>query len=95
MFNCESIGGAAIMEDHKYFTHLIKLHASQAPGDIYWIGKTEVQYNYGKAFRSFEVYGPAEKFASKSTAERHIVQTAKNLIQAISTLGKIRLTHQL
>jgi hypothetical protein len=68
------------MDEHKYFTHFIKFHASQAPENIYWIGKAEVQYNDGKAFRSFEVHGPAEKFASKSGAERHIVQTAKNLI---------------
>jgi hypothetical protein len=68
------------MDQHKYLTHLIKFHASKTPGNKYWIGKAEVQYNDGKAFRFFEVHGPSEKFISRSEAQRYIIQTAKNLI---------------
>ena len=68
------------MDEHKYLTHLIKFQASQTPGDKYWIGKAQVRYNDGKAFRFFQVHGPSEKFASRSEAEQYIVQTAKNLI---------------
>jgi hypothetical protein len=68
------------MDVHKYLTHLIKFHASQSPGDKYWIGKAEVQYNDGKAFRFFQVHGPSDKFASKREAEQYIIQTAKHLI---------------
>lgn len=68
------------MDEQKYLTHLIKFYASQTPGNKYWVGKAEVRYNDGKAFRFFEVHGPSEKFASRSEAEQSIIQTAKNLI---------------
>jgi hypothetical protein len=68
------------MNEQKYLTHLIKFHASQMPGDKYWIGKAEVRYNDGQAFRSFEVHGPSEKFISRNDAEQYIIQTAKKLI---------------
>ena len=68
------------MNEYKYLTHHIKIHASQNPGDKYWIGKAEVQYNDGRAFRFFEVQGPSEKFISRTDAEQYIIQTAKNLI---------------
>jgi hypothetical protein len=69
------------MDQHKYLTHLIKFHASKTPGDQFWVGKAEVRYNDGKAWRFFEVHGPSEKkFISRSEAEKYIIQTAKNLI---------------
>jgi hypothetical protein len=68
------------MDQHKYLTHLIKFDASKTPGNNYWIGKAEVQYDDGKAFRFFEVHGSSEKFISRSEAEQYIIQTAKNLI---------------
>lgn len=68
------------MDEHKYLTHLIKLQATRASGANYWVAKAEVQYNLGKAFRSFEVYGPSETFISKTEAEQYILQTAKKLI---------------
>jgi hypothetical protein len=58
------------MDQHKYLTHLIKFHASKTPGNKNGIGKAEVQYNDGKAFRFFEVHGPSEKFISRSEAEQ-------------------------
>jgi hypothetical protein len=68
------------VDEQKYLTHLIKFYASQTPDNEYWVGKAEVRYNDGKAFRFFEVHGPSEKFASRSEAEQSIIQTAKNLI---------------
>jgi hypothetical protein len=68
------------VDEQKYLTHLIKFYANQTPGNKYWVGKAEVRYNDGKAFRFFEVHGPSEKFASRSEAEQSFIQTAKNLI---------------
>jgi hypothetical protein len=68
------------MSEHKYWTHLIKLQANQTPGAKYWEGKAQVQYNDGRAFRFFEVHGPAEEFTSKEEAEQHVLRLAKTLI---------------
>jgi len=71
------------MEEHKYLTHLIKFQAIKMSGSAdaeYWLGKAEVQYNDGRAFRFFEVQGPSETFRSKTEAEQYIIHTAKQLI---------------
>ena len=68
------------MSEHKYWTHLIKLQVNQTPGAKYWEGKAQVHYNDGRAFRFFEVHGPAEEFTSKEEAEQHVLRLAKTLI---------------
>ena len=67
------------MSEHKYWTHLIKLQANQTPGAKYWEGKAQVQYNDGRAFRFFEVHGPAEEFTSKEEARAACSPTSQDV----------------
>jgi hypothetical protein len=68
------------MNEHRYGAHLIKFKADRTPDGNYWVGKAHIRYNHGGTLRSFEVHGPAERFASKEAAEQHVLGLAKTLI---------------
>jgi hypothetical protein len=70
------------MTEYKYRTHVIKLQANQQPGENYWQGTAQVQYNDGSAFQFFEVHGPTDRFTSRVEAEQHALGVAKKLIDS-------------